>query len=539
MSSLENLSKVLSSARSGEWLYTQKKSYSYYYEAEEFCVTNGYWDKFCLCVSDVFYGFSSAQNTQEKVEGAFKNAVENFKKEEFDGGPLKHVENVQYYRNSLTNLNKVTLVWGKTLNTAPEFNPWEAIDLNNDIDAMEEIFRILPKEERTKYHNLKEIIAAGIKSRSSTAPSSNPLGLWLNVAGALKQCKQAWLVRFDAKHDWDNWSYRLGEWKIRPENKTFKTASNCTKTLHYLSISLDTNRVFFDGIRGKDSLKDDDFEKLKKQLLQTHINTIFHFTHSQSSNQKRPISICIETLKENTTSIEFVRFSKFIDALVKEILEKMEKNPDDFIHQTSLFVEASPYEKENNDIRSSLCLSRVVGYSIKEPLFPKAYLRKEFNELILELSQNKLINQMLLKIKADCYIKSFTDELKLLQKQKIELKFMGMKETYNFVIEFSGIAKGCHKTILREAFPFLKAREKNKHNFKDTDLNLLSLNTLGLKLNVDPGFKKWILNALLIFAYTRQHPNLTTEITPGTQEAFTAYCTLLEYLRPDAFLTEI
>lgn len=495
-------------AHAGEWLYIEQNSTG----ADVLNVTNGYWDKFWLCIWDLFCRFQTAERTRLCIDKLLNNAISYLNQEE----PLQNIERANCYSSVISNLSKVKLIWNKTLNNPPEFNPDISL-FKDDLSQMEEIFAILPNLPKKKQDKITQIKAKidtavqnlnGITNQNS---HSEKVKIWLELSQAIIECKKVFTKCSSASAGWGLWNYKVGFWCISPRSQIFNTAAGSKKILPYLDCSFDMGEFVYE--QGQQNSPKSDFSDQGNQQIQGQLNNLLKFMKGQAESQRRPVSIFLK-ITSGATDITLVNF------LRNQISSLICQNPDYFLHQTSLFEEVR-HENQEGRVNQYHCFSMV--RSSREA----SGLDYEGISCILRPEVTKVLNRLPKQGKAQT-----PGPYSPLEKLKVEKALMNSEQDYDFTIQLCGKQKGCHKEILLSAFPHLESRENIQGKLKTDNPNLLNLDSHGLEIQIPPGYEDWILQALVTFAYTRAHPNLPTQQTKETQQAYHAYRTLLDYLRP-------
>jgi hypothetical protein len=573
-----SLKTVLNQAHPGEWLYQ--------YDACHFKFTDGYWDKFCLCIFDIFTWFSTARSTQEAVQRALEDEIKSLKGRATTSpglGQQKFFESAEAIRECQTfmqELSKCSLIWNRQLENLPTFESRDLASFDSQLNGMQEIYTVLPPQEELKYQDqITTLETALTQYNTSSAPEDTKIEAWLTLAQILNKCKKVWLAKPDDCKSYvlDDipWRYNLGKWNIEPCRQIVQSANGVARNLFYLKVSFASVKMFGEWAAHY-STNPPNFTTWEKEQIQAQIDAVFQFVQGQVEHQRRPITLqfpnWVNALDGDGVQLVAARFKTFMDSLVASTQVLMKKNPTCFIHEAALLAEASPQTD------ASGCSSRLVYVYSNEDFIRPPVLRPELEPLVLQLKGkiDTSISMELMKcgashdftirlcgrdrgcckevlLEAFPFLKTREDlkdpnflNLDLLlqidiptsvvKMQQLEMELMKFEKSHDFTIRLGGKDRGCCKAVLLEAFPFLKTREELKGRLQGADPNLLNLDLLvqSVEGSVHPEFAEWVLDSILVFAYSRQRPALHRGST-NANNAFVSCCALLNYLRPDSF----
>jgi hypothetical protein len=503
---IKDLSQVLAQARTGEWLYVHNQ-----YGTISFKVTNGYWDKFWLCIVDWLYGYPLAQKTHLAVHKVLSQERQDLKKEAAKDLPCfyRSIADIEGYQKAQSQLAKCCLIWNEQFSPTLELNPQEIPSFRQEVSKMKQIYKLLPKKAQEKYSQY-QLIKTHVKNfKDSSVSNSSKINSWQAIAKALGECKKTWLDT-DGDLDYRGWHYKYQGWNFSSHHHDFDTAGGHKQRLFYIQASLDLTKVFYDW-KEQSAIPATELKDWEKARIAFHVNALIKFLQSQAEHQRQPITIEIPHRVDSTDYFFKERFTNFASDLIEALQEAMKKHRASFVHQAGLFSDVSGVENDD----PHRCYSRIKCQLLEnEQYLPPPYLRPELKWLLPKLGIG------------------YPNPDTIAKMQKCQMQLIELKETHDFVVRFRGKERGCNKSVLLEAFPFLKAREDNKASFREYDPNLLNLD--GLIGDVPPEHEDWILTSLLDFAYARQHPILPTQSKLSAKKALKIYFALLSYLGQSA-----
>ncbi len=388
-----------------------------------------------------------------------------------------------------------------------------------------------------------------------------------------------------------NWSYRTGHWNVFPKTITFETPtvnnSNLQKTLSYLHLRLD-----FKTLTQTWKLANQQAREAQKALL---LSSLKDFILSIPTSQTCPISIEIpdwahEGAWRTLTQQEQQEFKAFMQTVFNDFIEISSQNPRAFPHQTSLYEQVTSIGLNLLSLRTYIpgaCFSRITGIGafnlvnlLKKENNPASYSVIEADNLWtaenIQACQISIVALSLLPKEVDRLLKQLKNSSQILprnnepngldEEEEKEDPSASEHPTLNrermdphqllrtyrnlaneesgtdFVLKFGGKELGVHRAVLSSVFGYCKALasfnkqqsgKENHNNILNLESSYKAVTTKNPKLSLSSdNEKEWLLNAIKMYAYTREHPYLPENSSAQAQNAYNVYLALIDYLAP-------
>lgn len=215
------------------------------------------------------------------------------------------------------------------------------------------------------------------------------------------------------------------------------------------------------------------------------------------------------------------------------------------MHQTSLYEEGNQIpDADKQKAKTKKCLSHLTGYPVGKVYdlkginaIPHRPLRKGIQQTIHRLQQEGFAFPIKSHFRSQTHFINPLHDIDLSKavsfstEAAIARELQALEGGLNFTVSFQGKDYGCHKEVLYDAFPYLQSRESG--NFEpEKEANKLNLDTILPSTQLPVDFGKWVLDALVTYAYTTEHPNLPENISMETRQAYQAYLTYIDFLNP-------
>ena len=528
---LKSLSQLVTSTKANEWLYVETKDYGYS-KQNVFKTTNGYFDKFCLCLKDLFTGFTLAQKTQDAVNRVL-TSCEGINPGKLQEEPFKHASSIAAWNSSIETFDKakIKLVWNNKLTVIRAIDSLsECLKASFFLPALKKLralVDIIPpgcfngekiaklfQEVKKAYEKLESIDLTPYLERSVC---------WVKVVETLKDLKLCLRgeqqIEEDAFDSLDSlpWRYYMGPWSIYPSSNLINTAANSQKRIDSLIFDFNNEKI----IMAESSNPE--------QLAEKYTEILLSFFKTQRVSQRCPIQINFTQPRLNPLSKKFPAVDEILEPLIRKTMSLLEKHPEYFLHRTSLYEEGNNIpnaDKQKEERRK--CLSHLSGYPVRsvyklEKIYavPCRPLREGIKQVIQSLRQQGCTSFNI----------DLNEAVSFSTEASIARKLQALEEGRDFIISSQGKDYGCHRKILYEAFPYLQAQMSGSFS-SEGGADRLNLDQILPLTQLPVNCGEWVLNALVGYAYTTEHPNLPENITMETREAYRVYLTYIDFLNP-------
>lgn len=517
---IAELNQVLMTSNAGEWIYAQTDSAGYL-SRETIKVTNGLRDKAWLYMWG-FVSEASIQKTQQVLRDVFARVAHQFTGK----SPIAGIRDVELLNGCRQNLSKYLLAGGHTIQGVESealSRAFSASSFNQEIKAMQSAMDLL-YEGHPRFERLQEL-KQSFEGSHRTFQAHTNTQTWLEAAKALRDLKMCFTESVEL-FEYTPWVYSHNSWSFHPEKQLLKTAENFEKEIRYLFICPNINALL-DRLETSSEFSVD-------AVVHEFLAKIQEFLEILPLSQRRPISLSVPGLPISRMGRQ--QNQKLLETLVTKSLELIGERPDLFVHQISLYKEAADVKVRG------ICLSRVTGggaqairNSTSQTFTPSRELSRGTQALIHRLSHRERWEPDFLS-PLNSYLYANSSDQKtpsIFRAFEIQGQLFGTEVGRNCILRIFGKQRGGHKEIFLEAFSYLRSMEdflRSTGNFEQ--MGEINLDGFSFLETISSGHQEWVLNAICMYAYTREHPNLPMNPTPETEAAYRVYLQCIDYLNP-------